>query len=73
MLVDRVDESASSRRFTLLRVDPRLPDPQHVESLIRREAVLRSFIRCDARLQDEAQERIASILCERTLGVGQRH
>ena len=73
LLVDQVDESASSRRFTLLRVDPRLPDPRHVESLIRREAVLRSFIRCDARLQDEAQERIASILCERTLGVGQRH
>jgi hypothetical protein len=63
--VDRVDETSTPRALDAIWVEPEVPADVAVETIIRREPMLRAFLRCESVAQTDP---IGGTLCKRTLG-----
>ena len=71
ILVDGVDEAKGPQIVGTLRVDPALPSgdsPLGVEETMRRSQEIRSFLRCDTRLDDPLAQKMSELVCARVLG-----
>ncbi len=63
--VDRVDETSTPRVLDAIWVEPEVPANVAVEAIIRREPMLRAFLRCETVAQTDV---VGGMLCKRTLG-----
>ena len=67
VLVDGIDWADGVRVENVFWVDPQLPDlePSSIESLMRKEPAIFPFLRCEARLEDAAAQRMFDASCDR--------
>jgi hypothetical protein len=64
-LVDRVDETSNPRALDAIWIEPEVPADVGIETIIRREPMLRAFLRCESVSQTDT---VGGMLCKRTLG-----
>jgi len=63
--VDRVDETSTPRVLDAIWVAPEVPVDAAFEAIIRREPMLRAFLRCESASPTDV---VGGMLCKRTLG-----
>jgi hypothetical protein len=74
VVLTEIDKAGHVRITQRMRVDPDLPEPAEIDqhapfrAVIRREPVLREFLRCDQTFADPTQDKVAQLLCSYTLG-----
>jgi len=74
VVLAELDKAGNVRITQRLQVAPELPEPAEIDrhsrfrAVIRREPVLREFLRCDQVFTDPTQDHVARLLCSYTLG-----
>jgi hypothetical protein len=68
VLVDGVDDPSGPKILKSLRIDPEFSNRRELEAVLGRSAEVVSFLRCDVKLDNPAQQRTIDIFCGRLKG-----